>query len=361
MITGNKGEWSEFYSFVKLLADGKIYAADKDLNRNESLFYIILKILRGSDLNYIRSDKIVIQRNDGSVISELAIPELIEYSNFLYKAISEGRVGTGSFEIDKIEEIFEQLKTSSLSDERRQTSDIRIVIHDPITQFQPLLGFSIKSYIGGKPTLFNASKSSNFIYKISPDLSREETINVNSLSTYTLRIKYLMDNGYKLSFTKLYSNIFKTNLELIDSRFPEIWSELILETFLNGTNKMLHLVSYLETSNPLKFSLDLNPNFYKYKIKRLLVDSALGMTAGSLWSGEFNANGGYIAVKKEGELLCFHIYNWNDFQDYLLNHTKIDLPDSKPKRCDYGRVLNYDEVGELSGSFIKLNFQIRFT
>ena len=55
----------------------------------------------------------------------------------------------------------------------------------------------------------------------------------------------------------------------------------------------------------------------------------------------------------------YHIYNWNDFQDYLLNHTKIDLPDSSPHRCDYGRVLTAEEVEETDGSFMKLNFQIR--
>ena len=84
------------------------------------------------------------------------------------------------------------------------------------------------------------------------------------------------------------------------------------------------------------------------------------MKAGSLWTGAFNASGGFIAVKKDGELLCYHIYNWNDFQDYLLNNTKIDLPDSKPHRCDYGRILTATEVEETEGSYIKLNFQIRF-
>ncbi|RTK92254.1 MAG: HpaII family restriction endonuclease [Rickettsiales bacterium] len=28
----NKGEWSEFYTFLRLLADGKLYAADANLN-----------------------------------------------------------------------------------------------------------------------------------------------------------------------------------------------------------------------------------------------------------------------------------------------------------------------------------------
>lgn len=85
------------------------------------------------------------------------------------------------------------------------------------------------------------------------------------------------------------------------------------------------------------------------------------MKAGKLWTGTFNADGGYITVKKDGELLCYHIYNWNDFQDYLISHTKIDRPDSKPKRCNYGTILDGVENGYGNGSFIKLNFQIRFS
>ena len=31
MLKGNKGEWSEIYVFLKLLADGKLYSADENL------------------------------------------------------------------------------------------------------------------------------------------------------------------------------------------------------------------------------------------------------------------------------------------------------------------------------------------
>ena len=46
MKTGNKGEWSEIYTFLKLLADGRLYAADSDLNRIDNIYYPILSILR---------------------------------------------------------------------------------------------------------------------------------------------------------------------------------------------------------------------------------------------------------------------------------------------------------------------------
>ena len=42
----NKGEWSEVYVFLKLLAEGKLYAADKDLKKIEWNFE---KFLLNSD------------------------------------------------------------------------------------------------------------------------------------------------------------------------------------------------------------------------------------------------------------------------------------------------------------------------
>jgi len=42
LLTGNKGEWSEFYAFVKLLAEGRFHAADENLNR---IYYPVLRIM----------------------------------------------------------------------------------------------------------------------------------------------------------------------------------------------------------------------------------------------------------------------------------------------------------------------------
>ena len=116
----------------------------------------------------------------------------------------------------------------------------------------------------------------------------------------------------------------------------------------------------MKEKNTCNYKIDLNPNFYEYKIKRLLVDAALGMKAGKLWSGNYSATGGYIAVMQNGDLVCYHIYNWNDFQTYLFIHTKIDYPDSNPHRCDFGRILTAEDIVEKEGTYIKINFQIRF-
>ena len=46
MITGNKGEWSEAYVLLRLLAQGKMYAADENLEQIDSMYFPIIKILR---------------------------------------------------------------------------------------------------------------------------------------------------------------------------------------------------------------------------------------------------------------------------------------------------------------------------
>lgn len=46
VISGNKGEWSEIYVLFKLLADGKIYAADSELNKLHDIYFPIIKIIR---------------------------------------------------------------------------------------------------------------------------------------------------------------------------------------------------------------------------------------------------------------------------------------------------------------------------
>ena len=46
MLKGNIGEWSEVYVLLKLLGEGKLFAADENLNRIEEQFFPIIKIMR---------------------------------------------------------------------------------------------------------------------------------------------------------------------------------------------------------------------------------------------------------------------------------------------------------------------------
>lgn len=46
MIKGNKGEWSEIYTLLKLISDKKIFAGDAKLNKIEDIVYPIISIFK---------------------------------------------------------------------------------------------------------------------------------------------------------------------------------------------------------------------------------------------------------------------------------------------------------------------------
>lgn len=103
----------------------------------------------------------------------------------------------------------------------------------------------------------------------------------------------------------------------------------------------------------LQFDLSQGHPFYEYKIKNFLTDSALGMTPATKWTGQYVATGGIIIVKENGELVCYHIYNRNEFQNYLLNNTRLEQ--ASTSRYDFGDL--YNQNGR---TFLKLNLQVRF-
>ena len=63
-LSGNKGEWSEIYVFLRLLEVGKLYAADADLNKMDDVFYNIINIVRTENIGVL---EFRVDRNAGRV------------------------------------------------------------------------------------------------------------------------------------------------------------------------------------------------------------------------------------------------------------------------------------------------------
>ena len=89
-ITGNKGDWSEFYAMLKLLGDGVMYSADGELNKIEKYFYPILNVIREEEgLNLERESAnslIVVYENDVKVL-EVPTSDFVALYQFLYQRI----------------------------------------------------------------------------------------------------------------------------------------------------------------------------------------------------------------------------------------------------------------------------------
>ncbi len=357
MLQGNKGEWSEVYTLLKLLGDKKLFSGDKDLNKIEELYYPIIKILRdesGINLEYELDDDIVIISNN-SEVTRLSIDEFKKNATIL---LSKIKSSDETFRVVEIERFLDLISCKSLKAKSSKKTDIRIVIHDVRLDRRQELGFSIKSHLGGDSTLLNATKPTNFIYKIEnfnqTDLVVESINNISSPGRKIKERLFSIDQlGGILVYNNLENQIFKNNLILIDTGLPIILAEIVKIYFTTKLNSIKEIVERINISNPLQLDNTYNHKFYEYKIKRFLVDIALGMMASKVWDGIYDATGGYLVVKEDGEVLCYHLYDRNKFEDYLFNNTRLETGSST--RHEFAKIFQKD--GE---SYFKLNLQIRF-
>ena len=159
----NRGEWSEVYTFLRLLADGRLYAADENMNKNSEIYYDLISIIRNnlSTYNYHQSDIEIITPDSSFQIS---VKQFEKQANLLLDAIrsSSGR----SFPCKDTSVFMTELQAGSLTAGSQSKRDITIVIDDYQIGHQTKLGFSIKSQLGGLPTLFNASGVTNFQFVV---------------------------------------------------------------------------------------------------------------------------------------------------------------------------------------------------
>lgn len=356
MITGNKGEWSEIYALFKLLGDKNLFAGDADLKKVENLFYPIIKIIRnetGGNYEYeITGDLVVVSGGK----EKLRIP-VKTFSEQAVKLLAKIKGSTGAFSIPETEAFMKSVNCGTLKAKSTSKSDIRIVIHDQRINQTAELGFSIKSQLGGDSTLLNAGKTTNFVYQINGFKGSASDIKkINAIDTRSKikdRIEEVKKLGGKLKFVSLEQDIFKNNLVLIDSLLPNILAEVIKQFFTSNLSAISALTEEISSKNPLGYDTQFSHSFYEYKVKRFLTDVALGMMPSKVWGGLYDATGGYLIVKEDGEILCYHIYNRNQFEDYLFHNTKLETASST--RHDFGKV--YSEVENL---YFKLNLQIRF-
>lgn len=352
-MSGNKGEWSELYVFMKLLSQGRVYAANEKVERIDEVNYPILKIMReeikGRIIDYVINDKEISIEIQSDKILSVDRKEMEKQANILLKNIASH---SGSFELEEIAEFANGIKVTKLKAPSADTTDISMQIKDIHTNFIRNVGFSIKSEVGNAPTLLNAGQTTNFIYKVT-GLSRIQMEEINSINTRTKikdRMFKIAELGGKIQYYDMNHTGFKRNLIMVDSSMPEIIGNMLLYYYSEDVKECDKLVNMLGDRDPLGYG---DSMMYTYKFKKFLCSCALGMKPAKPWDGLDEANGGYIIVKANGEILAYHIYNRNFFEQYLLDNTALDR--ASTSRHEYMSL--YEENNEI---FIKLNLQVRF-
>ena len=366
IFSGNKGEWSEPYVLLKLLAEGKLYLGDGKLKKMENIVLPIINILR-EEQDAIRrygytedKQRVVFDFGNPEALQAISITEFKKNAELLLEKIrGSGGQNGATFCIPEIEVFLRKIGCTRLSAKSLSKSDVHIVVHDVRTGICPTLGFSIESELGGKATLLNASRATNFTYEIQ-GCNHRLAEQVNNLVTsrgnkdIRARMAALAEEGCSLIFQQLDNAIFANNLILIDSKLPEILAEMLCQYYSGKAVDMMDLSAGVCAKNPNGYDHSGNHHFYEYKIKRLLCEAALGMRPAEIWHGIYDATGGYLVVRRDGEIVCYHLYSHNQFEDYLFFNTKFETPSSSRHR--FGDV--YEQNGRF---FFKLNLQIRFS
>lgn len=352
-MSGNKGEWSELYAFMKLLSQGRVYAANEKVEKIDEVYYPILKIMReetkGEVIDYVIQDNQISVEIQSNKIISVDRTEMENQANKLLKEIASH---SGSFELEEIANFANGIRVTKIKAPSTDTTDISMQIEDIHTNFIRNVGFSIKSEVGYPPTLLNAGLTTNFIYKVT-GISTEQAEEINAIETRTKikdKMSKIAEFGGKIQYCGMNHDGFKRNLIMVDSSMPEIIGNMLLYFYTEDVKDCDKLVDMLGDRDPLGYG---DPMMYTYKFKKFLCSCALGMKPAKPWDGLDEANGGYIIVKADGEILAYHIYNRNFFEQYLLDNTYLER--ASTSRHEYMSL--YEENGEM---FIKLNLQIRF-
>ena len=141
----NKGEWSEVYVFLKLLAEGKLYAADKDLKKIEDIYYSVLEIINKDINRYFehKNGRVSIKDESENIYKEYDVRDFAKHALNLLTSIIDNK--GSSFEVADTTNFMSELGISKLKAKSQDKRDIILKVHDSVIGRDDILGFSIKS------------------------------------------------------------------------------------------------------------------------------------------------------------------------------------------------------------------------
>lgn len=350
--TKNKGEWTELLVFIKLLLEKQLFLSDEKLNANTSYFKINKVTTHNLNIEFLLSNlsTIIIKNKVDKKEREVNISEVINPA-IIQLLISKIKDSSQTFEIPEFNVIQDTLGFNVIKGgNSNQKADILLDVENNLI-VKENEGFGIKSYLGSKPTLLNASGNTNFIFKIC-GINKSSIDEINAIDTATKlkdRINKIEELGGRFEYVGAEKDTMDFNLKMVDSEMPQIIGKILLCFYKDRTSSLVAITNKLLSETKDADSRILLTS----KIKKLLVDILLGFFAGSKWNGSYESNG-TIVMKNNGDCLGFHIIEIDNLKNYLFEHIKLDTPSTTRHR--FGK-LYLEKDG---GLYFKLNLQLRF-
>lgn len=334
----NKGEWSELYAFFKLLIDNKLHFGNESAITMSEYVTVVDVAHNHSDIIYgILDSEIVFKDVKGVEVKRKKVADIVTREKISSLLLEIKNAKGSSFELPgMIEPLLMAEITNSVKGRSFDKGDLKISMEYGgfIHQLSPV---GIKSDLGAKPTILNASSATNFIFEVKGLTVPIDDINaINTNSKIKDRLQEIYNKGGILNFVACELDVHTENLRKIDSCMPEIIADVLLNYYSGKGPKISDLI-YNEQ--------------YKARFKDYLKAVLLGMFHSRNWNGNFDSHGS-ILISENGELQLFHVLKEGILKEYLFNHTKLDTPSSTRHR--FGSLYREGEK-----VYLKLNLQIR--
>ncbi len=342
MLRYNKGEWSEPYCLLKMMADQKLFLCNANLEKTGEYVDVLGGEISDTICYELHEDTINII--SGSQSKEYSKKDIEELSERVLREIQKKQSRT--FSIAELENFFNDIHVSVLKSKSTKKIDCKISVFDNLVRSKEELGFSIKSFLAGSPTLVNAGMTTNFTYLLGILKKDYSLLKAKSL------VKALIVDEVTIDYHNMDNEIYHNNLMLIDTQMPIIISELLKIYYGSKVKFIYEIVDVLRKRNPLKID---DVSIYGKKIKDFLFYSATGMFPNKKWDGMQDVDGGCIIVKNDGNIVTFYIFRKKfliQFREYLYAQCFLDTASTTRHR--FGRIYK-----ESNSHYMKLNLQIR--
>lgn len=324
-----KREWSELYTFFRLLADGEVALGTPQAKRDEDKTWPIALIQReehdGTRRYYIEAEQIRIEsetlnrtlpREDFRIVADMILSAI--------KSSTEDEVTAP----DGVEAFLDEVAIFDLEAKTEDRTDFSIAFWHPQA---PLIGFNVRSRLSAMNPLLDGGRTANLkleqsgIKFATPTVSKINAVpeSPNEVAERMMLIERL---GGVLKYSDVADRVFRSNLLMIDLHFPRVLAEMVRIMHLDGITRISELTALMKESNPLKIKEELieKHGFYEYKMKQFLLTLALGMRPAKIFNGTDSAVEGILLLDGSGQVLCYHKSEKKTFEEFLYLNTRLD-------------------------------------
>ena len=208
-------------------------------------------------------------------------------------------------------------------------------------------GLSVKSFLGARPTLLNASPATNFVYKLSG--SPRALKQVSNLRLLTMRplFKFFTENSIVLNFVSMDSETFRQSLISFSPKLVELVATLLSQAAFQRRKPLKEVWIGAKGSGP-DGAYDVAPELLNF-----LGAVGLGLQPATLWESRRLGFGGFLIVNANGGVELLNEAGMEALGARLFQELRFEW--GSRKRHKFG--IPYQEGGEV---YLKLNLQLRY-